>query len=321
MDAIRRARAAAALLKAAPPPADTQELELDPYVGWMLEEMQWMVGSMLKAHPSSPSLQKLATQLAGVRPVEPSGTDVYMAAEFMRACDMCLKDMDAALPEMAGAMREAMKELADRAGDALKAATKKRQAAEASDTTGAAPSTNSAPKSESAGAPVVAAIETKKAGLADAIAILTSLEKTEQVKERAEGLVGLAIKKSVRKGVDDAQGEERYVLGVVLEPEPENGDSQGDTYSEDEVRKAAFTFMEDFRNTGLQHARLVNKSVKILESYIAPQDLDFDGTSVKKGTWLMSVRVLDDEIWNAVRKGDLTGFSIGGHALRTAVDE
>jgi len=118
------------------------------------------------------------------------------------------------------------------------------------------------------------------------------------------------------KGIDP--GDERFVLGVVLEPEVV--DAQGDIYSAEEIRSAAHKFMEDFQGLGLQHRDRVNGDVKILESYLAPDDLVIGGTAMKKGTWLFGVRVLSDELWGMVKDGELTGFSIGGSARRTAED-
>jgi site-specific DNA-adenine methylase len=111
-------------------------------------------------------------------------------------------------------------------------------------------------------------------------------------------------------------GEERYVLGVVLEPE--TVDAQSDIYSAAEVREAAHRFMEEYQNVGLMHQDLVNGRVKILESYLAPAPFDLDGTQVRKGTWLLAVRVLDAELWAQIKAGELTGFSIGGSAVRNA---
>ncbi len=109
--------------------------------------------------------------------------------------------------------------------------------------------------------------------------------------------------------------EERYVLGIVLEPETE--DSQNDIYSADEVRKAAHDFMANFQNIGLMHRTIINGKAQILESYLAPATFKIDGQSVKKGTWLFGVRVSDDDLWAEVKDGGLTGFSIGGSAVRT----
>jgi len=64
-------------------------------------------------------------------------------------------------------------------------------------------------------------------------------------------------------------------------------------------------------NIGLEHREILGEQVKILESYLAPADFEVDGTRIKKGTWLLAVRIVDDELWRQIKAGDLTGFSIG----------
>jgi len=108
--------------------------------------------------------------------------------------------------------------------------------------------------------------------------------------------------------------EERYVLGIVLEPE--TVDAQKDIYSAAEIRSAAHGFMENFARIGLMHLAFVDGDVKILESYLAPVTFDLDGTRIKKGTWLLAVRIVGNDLWSKVKRGELTGFSIGGSAAR-----
>jgi hypothetical protein len=116
--------------------------------------------------------------------------------------------------------------------------------------------------------------------------------------------------------VKDAGAEERYVLGVVLAPDVV--DSQGDTYSADEVRKAAHGWMERTGSLGKQHAEVVAKDqLRVLETYLAPIDFGYGEEKIAKGTWLLAIRVPDDELWSAVKAGSFTGFSIGGTAVRT----
>ena len=121
--------------------------------------------------------------------------------------------------------------------------------------------------------------------------------------------------------------EERFVLGIVLEPNdgedgaPLDPDTQKDIYSAEEIRQAAHKFMEEYRNLGVMHSELANDKIKILESYIAPADFILDGTKIRKGTWLLAVRVIDDTLWQCVKRGELTGFSIGGSAMRSPVKE
>jgi DNA adenine methylase len=112
--------------------------------------------------------------------------------------------------------------------------------------------------------------------------------------------------------------DERYVLGVVLEPEVV--DAQGDIYSAEEIRLAAHDFMENFQGLGLQHRERVNGDVRILESYILPDDSEVGGVVLKKGTWLLGLRVVSDELWQMVKDGDLTGLSIGGSARKVPVE-
>jgi DNA adenine methylase len=117
--------------------------------------------------------------------------------------------------------------------------------------------------------------------------------------------------------------DERYVLGVVLEPE--RVDAQGDIYSHEEVRQAAHRFLEEFGGLGLMHQLRVNDHVKVLESYVAPTAFQVGDVTIAKGTWLLAVRVLSDDLWRRVKDGELTGFSIGGSARRvpepTATEE
>jgi site-specific DNA-adenine methylase len=108
--------------------------------------------------------------------------------------------------------------------------------------------------------------------------------------------------------------EERYVLGIVLEPE--TVDAQQDIYAAAEIREAAHTFMAQYQNVGLMHQGLVNSRVKILESYLAPVSFELGGVAIKKGTWLLALRVLDDPLWEQIKTGELTGLSMGGSAVK-----
>lgn len=159
------------------------------------------------------------------------------------------------------------------------------------------------------------AVKDKARSVLDAYA--DKLEKLDQDEEKRCGRrkkeVDALLSKArlIRKAEDE---EERFVYGVVLEPD--GVDAQNDTISAGEIRAAAHKFMEDFQNIGLQHMRFVNGKVKILESFIVPEDVRIGGELVKAGTWVFGVRVLCNEIWKAVKDGLLTGFSIGGSAVR-----
>lgn len=106
--------------------------------------------------------------------------------------------------------------------------------------------------------------------------------------------------------------EKQVVTGIVLEPE--TVDLQGDIYDAETIETSAHNFMKDVRTMGLMH-KWFGKDVHVVESYIAPVDFKIDEHKIKQGTWLMAVKVIDKDVWNAVKNGELTGFSIGGAAL------
>lgn len=160
---------------------------------------------------------------------------------------------------------------------------------------------------------------------------------------REHGLLVMPGSASVRKAKadDEEMGEdepeedteERYVLSLVMEPNdgedgaPYKPDTQGDIQSVGEIRKAAHRWMEHYGLVDLMHSwkSLTKDDVRVLESYLAPCDFELgeDGKRYKilKGSWLLGIRVLNEEIWDAIKAGELGAYSIGGTAIRKPIDE
>lgn len=111
-----------------------------------------------------------------------------------------------------------------------------------------------------------------------------------------------------------AADELRYILGIVLEPEV--ADSQSEIYSADEIRKSAWMWLRDFRNIDLEHKLYVNDLVEVVESYVTTSDSEVGGQPVLAGTWLLGVVVKDDGMWADIKSGKLTGFSINGFSKK-----
>lgn len=111
-----------------------------------------------------------------------------------------------------------------------------------------------------------------------------------------------------------ADAEKQEVTGVVLQPEVT--DAQGDIISEAVIEKAAGDFLAGFNKNstlGLMH-KAFNKNFELRQSFIAPSDMVISNKTVKKGAWVMIVKVKDAKIWKAIKDGKITGFSIGGKA-------
>ena len=107
-----------------------------------------------------------------------------------------------------------------------------------------------------------------------------------------------------------ADAETHYVTGVVYEPLVE--DTDGNFMTEEEIRKAAHWFAKNGDQIDVQHSFEAVDGVTVVETYIAPCDMIIGDETIAKGTWLMTVEIEDSAIWEAVEKGDITGFSMGG---------
>jgi hypothetical protein len=139
---------------------------------------------------------------------------------------------------------------------------------------------------------------------------LTDVSKAEPVPVPEPEIKG----RSVRLIKSDSP--ERIVYGIVAEPD--ETDTQGDSQTAEDIEKAAYWFMEKAAKikveTDINHDD-DDFSVNLLENYIARSDMILEGEVIKKGTWLQALR-LDEETWEQVENGELTGFSMAGTGIR-----
>lgn len=103
--------------------------------------------------------------------------------------------------------------------------------------------------------------------------------------------------------------EKRIVTGVVYEPD--TPDTHDEFMTAQEIEKAAHQFLKDYRNIDKQHD-FTSGQGEVVESWIAKSDTTVGEQQIREGTWLMSVHVPDDEIWSEIKKGNITGFNMGG---------
>ena len=115
-----------------------------------------------------------------------------------------------------------------------------------------------------------------------------------------------------------ADSESHYVTGIVYEPMVE--DTDGNFMTEAEITKAAHWFMKNGGDVDLQHCFEKCDGAAVVESYVAKSDMEIEGETIKKGTWLMTMEITDDDVWDSIQKGDITGFSMGGVGAYSVVD-
>lgn len=106
----------------------------------------------------------------------------------------------------------------------------------------------------------------------------------------------------------------KIVTGVVLEPD--TFDAQNTVISSKVIEEAAHDFMIRVNKSvgfSVQHEDF-KKKFQLLESYIAPQDLVLGSKVVKTGSWVVSMKVLNESVWKKIEEKKIKGFSIGGTA-------
>lgn len=112
--------------------------------------------------------------------------------------------------------------------------------------------------------------------------------------------------------------EKHYVTGVVYEPMTE--DTDGNYMTEDEITKAAHWFMKNAGDADIQHCFEKADGVEVVESYVAKCDMEIEGQPIKKGTWLMTMEVSNNDVWDKIEKGEITGLSMGGTGSYSNMD-
>lgn len=132
----------------------------------------------------------------------------------------------------------------------------------------------------------------------------------------------IQVEKRITVDIAKADEEQQTVTGIVLQPEVVDG--QGDIMSEKVIRDTAYRFLSGFNRTtklGVQHNTFPKGKLALVESWIAPLNMTIGLKTVKQGSWIMTVKVIDKKLWKKVKDGQITGFSVGGKAKVTYLKE
>jgi hypothetical protein len=121
----------------------------------------------------------------------------------------------------------------------------------------------------------------------------------------------------------EVDAEKRILMGAALIPNKQiyrTNEKKEEYYiyfSEATVRKASELFFmnSNQNNATLEHNQKLD-GMSVVESWIVEGEHDKSmnyGFSLPKGTWMISMKVNNDEIWNKVKAGEIKGFSIEGY--------
>jgi len=152
----------------------------------------------------------------------------------------------------------------------------------------------------------------------------------EQIVEMAKS-IGLTVEKknqeeerTVQAKIVKTDMKKRLVYGVVLEPlMDEEGqvtgepDTHDDVYKASEIEKSAHFYLKNGRVIGDSHETIAGAHP--VESYIAPVEFTLEEEVVKAGTWIIVIKVDDDELLDRIEKGELAALSMGGFGRRRKI--
>ena len=121
----------------------------------------------------------------------------------------------------------------------------------------------------------------------------------------------------------EVDSEKRILMGAALIPNKQifrrvDDDEFYVFFSKETVKKASELFLKNGNqsNATLQHDGKID-GMTVVESWIV-DDLEFDkskkyGFSVPIGTWMISMKVDNEDVWGRVKSGEIKGFSIEGY--------
>lgn len=130
--------------------------------------------------------------------------------------------------------------------------------------------------------------------------------------------IALSKEKIKFSAVDE---EKRILIGLVLEPNKpiyrnQNGHEFNIVFDADTVKELSYNFFKanHHQNSSIEHDTPI-EGVTFVESWIV-EDVEKDksavyGLSYPKGSWIATMKVDSDEVWNKyVKTGEVLGFSI-----------
>jgi hypothetical protein len=136
-----------------------------------------------------------------------------------------------------------------------------------------------------------------------------------------ENFIALSKHEIELKEVDS---EKKILMGAALVPNKQilRADKDGNGYyiyfSEDTIKKASELFLmrSNQNNATLEHKEKLN-GMSVVESWVIDNpEMDKSkeyGFSLPKGTWMIAMKVNNEDIWKDVKAGKVKGFSIEGY--------
>lgn len=144
---------------------------------------------------------------------------------------------------------------------------------------------------------------------------------SDLIKSRAE-----PVKKVQRFKIQKLDEDKRLVFGwanvSVTVNEELVEDYQEDMIDPEELEEAAYKFAELYRDGGEMHERT---GIAVMVESVMFTEEKQEAMGIPTGTlpvgWWIGFRVTDDDVWEKVKSGEYSMFSIGGEAIREEIED
>ena len=130
----------------------------------------------------------------------------------------------------------------------------------------------------------------------------------------------IQLSKEVKLSLNE---EKRELLGVALIPDFPiyRRDEQGEyyiTFNAESIRKIAIDFYKklNVNMADVEHSHDMENGITYFQSLIIDKGQGICPTAFKDlpdGTWIVGCKIDNDEVWDAVKSGEVKGFSIDGY--------
>lgn len=133
----------------------------------------------------------------------------------------------------------------------------------------------------------------------------------------------IALKEQTEIKLAEVDNEQRILMGAALVPDKQiyrkNGKEEFYVFfSKDTIKKASELFlMNGYQNNAtIMHDKSIN-DMSVVESWIIDNpEMDKSkqyGFNLPAGTWMISMKCNNDQVWQKVKAGEIKGFSIEGY--------
>lgn len=144
---------------------------------------------------------------------------------------------------------------------------------------------------------------------------------SDLIKSRAE-----PVKKVQRFKIQKLDEDKRLVFGWANVSLTVDGelveDYQEDMIDPEELEAAAYKFAELYRDGGEMHERT---GIAVMVESVMLTEEKQEAMGIPAGTlpvgWWIGFRVTDDDVWEKVKSGEYSMFSIGGAAIREEIED